>query len=750
LPEREMPDPDPADNPLQELVNEFADFLGKVKEPPPPPPHKIFPRNLTARAAYVVRGNPASSRPESGVDNCFPGLEFDQRNLDQRFFPGLIFYYHRADGVRLIESDPTPAQRAAGLKPEYLTTDSPLYLWGLIGRHLVQVSEPSMVSFQGQSGIEAWRRVHDLLPGTVGIVLGPSPPLPGKLTKALRDQLTAAYEEAKAAPAPCKVVHNPDGTLVLVDQRARYLDEDGVIDPAAYAPGDITKTMCAPWMYDFRDCYCFYWSSNKPDIVDVPYDEHGQKRVRATVNFIRRVEDRGKKPPPQDVDYYMKAQDGKPVLVNGKPVLRRALELDYPDLVNGWWRKLPVVLDDRENVEGVSSPRPKHTGLADSMTRDDMVRELAYLATVEHALAVEYLYAYYSLAIPPHTPSAARYGRRAPEVPADAKDETQNRIAAAANQLFQIAVEEMRHFMWANLALNFLQAPSCVARAEIIGQTPDPATNQRRVIDPKASYLNRPFALKPLTRETLEWFVDVEAPSKTVNEGLDGMYVYVLEHLISRKKDYVGYLVDLVAPMIKVIIDEGHAHWIRFTRIKETLTGIEEKDYLQELSNDQPDELQAQYLDLCDTYYQSLLHTIEVGISLGPEGVGWGKQAQLVEGAVRMMRSLHEAALEVSAKGFLPRFALAAAKAAAQPASQLAAAANLASAAAGAAAAPHGEAVARLDATYDKLDATLKSMSMSGDPAAQKLAAAHRPRLAEHISSVDSALMRKPATNSTP
>jgi len=48
---------------------------------------KIFPRNLTAKADYIVRGNSSGTRPESGVDNCYPGLEFDQRNLDKSFFP---------------------------------------------------------------------------------------------------------------------------------------------------------------------------------------------------------------------------------------------------------------------------------------------------------------------------------------------------------------------------------------------------------------------------------------------------------------------------------------------------------------------------------------------------------------------------------------------------------------------------------------------------------------------------------------
>ena len=47
---------------------------------------------------------------------------------------------------------------------------------------------------------------------------------------------------------------------VLVADRARYLDEDGVIDPDVYLPGELTRSLCAPWQYDFRDCGCFYWA----------------------------------------------------------------------------------------------------------------------------------------------------------------------------------------------------------------------------------------------------------------------------------------------------------------------------------------------------------------------------------------------------------------------------------------------------------------------------------------------------------
>ena len=59
---------------------------------------KIFPRNLTARAERRTAGNPDNTRLESGVANCFPGLEFDHRNLDRRFFPGLVFDFNSNSG----------------------------------------------------------------------------------------------------------------------------------------------------------------------------------------------------------------------------------------------------------------------------------------------------------------------------------------------------------------------------------------------------------------------------------------------------------------------------------------------------------------------------------------------------------------------------------------------------------------------------------------------------------------------------
>jgi hypothetical protein len=49
---------------------------------------RLLPRNRTARLAQAqAAGNPVTVELESGVGNCFPGLELDLRNLDRRFFP---------------------------------------------------------------------------------------------------------------------------------------------------------------------------------------------------------------------------------------------------------------------------------------------------------------------------------------------------------------------------------------------------------------------------------------------------------------------------------------------------------------------------------------------------------------------------------------------------------------------------------------------------------------------------------------
>src|SRR5262249_6576289 len=137
---------------------------------------------------------------------------------------------------------------------------------------------------------------------------------------------------------------------VFAQDRNPYLDSDGVIDIDSYDPGEITKTLCAPWGYDFRDCRCFYWSSNQPDLVD---------SADAELRFLDCMRKaRTSVPPAQDVTVYRG---------------RRNLELTYEDMIEGGWQTvLPVVVNDRESVTFVPPPAPDVTDL---LKRDEVIGE---------------------------------------------------------------------------------------------------------------------------------------------------------------------------------------------------------------------------------------------------------------------------------------------------------------------------------------------------------------------------------------
>lgn len=563
---------------------------------------KIFPRNLTAKADYIVRGNSSSTRLESGVDNCYPGLEFDQRNLDKAFFPGLTFEFHRDDGAILREILPDGAPAQAGL----LAADNqqPLFLGLLVGRTTASQSEAPVFFFDKLNGLEVWRRIHDLLPGQIAIALGSSPNLEDSslLPELLQEmevwdpQQRLQGNLRRLLASKKSGIKRRDGQLVAVfcGERERYLDEDGVISVDVYEPGDMTRSLCAPWQYDFRDCGCFYWAASKPDIVT---SSDGQQRY---LNFQRK--DRTTVPEPSSV----LAQ------------WNRDQELDYAELISGAWNDLTVVLNGQESEKFIPPPAPVVNRL---MTRQEVIDELFYLATVEHALCIEYLYAHYSLNAP----------LRLPEI--DASDETKH-IFAAANEVFMIAVDEMRHLRWVNEALDLLGKAPSLGRANYIGRA-----------------FQRPFKLKPLTPDQLQWFIDVEKPSRSVGEGLDGMYVQLLTSIDQQPQQFPER--ERLLYLIKLIIDEGGDHYNRFKSVQQHLFGMASNSYLRPLKQQTSDIRLASLQKLSDQNYAVLLGSLQVSFSLGDRASGL-----VLEQSRRAMFNLHETNHYLASQGVGGRFKL--------------------------------------------------------------------------------------------
>jgi hypothetical protein len=542
--------------------------------------HKIFPRNLTAQAAYLVPGNPAITRPEDAVANCFPGLEIDVRNLDRRFFPGLVFDFVE-NGARLmyvdVYEDPdtrldTPeAQNLYFLLSsddmQSTLTDGVWFLdW------IEQGGKKISMHWKGQPVADtvSWRIVRSLQLGPVKICLRQRDP--DDTSKLLKD----------------------GGTVTLEGWRRRFTDPETGVISSAYKPGELLQGLCSPWQHDFRDCSCFYWAANHPDIVlgeaypgesvAAAVDESGVSNI--PIDWLR-----------ADRKASQAAEALETIDKN------RPHQIDHFQ-VNGIWQDLNIVLENRE-IGGLYVPQTSRTANPYN-SPDELAGELrGKLAPLEIALTFEYLYARFSLIS---------------EEEAKRLDETlYGAVLLARERLLLIAASEMQHLRWVNQMLWDLQhaglipngdfTPALIPADEIptvstqpcdptliastgpeaIPATQGPAelrevvsrfiTTERtpehspaeaelppaarfRMGDPHRLTETRKAELRPLTPGVLTGFIAVEHPSAYI----DGAYARVIATLSQGK--YPPYMVELALR----IAGDGVQHESRFREIRNALS----------------------------------------------------------------------------------------------------------------------------------------------------------------------------------
>jgi hypothetical protein len=577
---------------------------------------KLFPRNLTARADAVVRGNPVNSRPESGVENCWPGLEFDHRNFEKVFFPGLVFEYQDERGTILREFAP---KSPAALFLKKADIRKGVYLAFVQGRVIENARdarpEPRVFSFAPPAAMENWRVIRDFEPGPVAVALCLRPTYERVLANNVEllpqfsvDALEELFRHRKN--------RREGGFILLFGERANWLTDDGVIDPALIPPGDLTRSMCSPWQYDFTDCGCFFWASNKPDLV-ASADQN-----RQILNFQRK--NRSKDAARQPEDWLLK--DGAEWdAVNA---------LGHVDIINHF-NDLKFVVARRERDDYFPPPAAPTQQLA----KQEIIDRLRILATVEHALSVEYLYAYYSLKLPPGSgPRRAPWdvpGRPAVEGSAEA------RLFTAGDEILRVAIDEMRHFRWVNEMLLELGEHWVLDRATVIG------------IDfPEQKGFNQPFVLSPLIGEQLDWFIKVEkaSPNHANPATIDGMYTHILLS-IQQGAEFASDPAkrERLAAFVKMIIDEGVDHYARFVRVKNALDGMKQDEYLRVTSAPKPGVAGSSVRllqDVADGSYAVVLQALDYVFQQDTE-----QRGELLEAARRAMYNLDAACRSLSELG---------------------------------------------------------------------------------------------------
>ena len=383
---------------------------------------KIFPRNLPARRyARLVAGNPVTTRLESGVSNCYPGLEYDHRNLDRRFFPGLVVNFVSATDLDHI----TQRTGAHGVAVDLF--DPAL------------VSEPAaataLATAQRDLGTGTWFIASIEQKGnTISCLDANNVPLDGAIVwnmvhGLVRDEVTIVVTYRGTPPAPGG---SPSAvTYTFTARRRAYVDDESGEFAVGFQAGELTQSLCSPWQHDFRDCGCDYWSSNHPDIVLAPNEPGGAvlpngapadpDRAALLVDWLRY--DRG-------VSGLAKAP--------GTRAGVRPYQIDHY-WINQHWQTLGFVLRGREIGSTFRTPGADDaTPFADA---DAMAAQLVKAAEIEHLVIVLYLYARYSV-------------KSDAELVTGSADQTLRDIAAfTKHELLMVAVGSMRHLRWVNQLL---------------------------------------------------------------------------------------------------------------------------------------------------------------------------------------------------------------------------------------------------------------------------------------------------------
>ena len=495
------------------------------------------PINLTARAAYVVPGNPVVTRPEDAVANCYPGLELDIRNLDRRFFPGLVFeFVARGD-----TGDPYTEPTRYGARLSYVdkATDPDLAgdLLNAVKSHAGALSSGDWyIEWMEQDG----RRLS-MLEDRGGQRLPMDGLFVWRLVRGLR-------------PAPVTLcLHRRDVTVadvVLTGPRRAFTNPLTGVISLAYQPGEMLQSLCSPWQHDFRDCYCHYWASNHPDFVfgeiapgekTLPDGKPADPlRTIARLDWLRRERSSAMSAP---------ALDSFPG--------NRPFQYDHFE-INAAWRELNVVVNNVEIGDSYTPPKPEEA--EPFVGPEELAARLRdRLAPLEIALAYEYLYARLSLLT---EPEALRDGG---PLAADA-------VVYARHFLLLIAASEMLHLRGANELLWRLHQERLVPGAYEPVLLPAP-------LIPRPP---RKFEMRRLEPQTLQDFIDVESPSGY----LDGEYARVIATLRNDPR-YPKQMQQLA----ERIANDGMDHERRFLDMQAVLRRLPgERAYLRDLKRADPSD----------------------------------------------------------------------------------------------------------------------------------------------------------------
>jgi hypothetical protein len=237
---------------------------------------RISAKNQTARLSlidqlrYRAAGNPPSTVPDAAISNCFPGLEFDFRNIWRHILDGIEL--HEATNL-VVGADPErPAlKRLVGHRLLYVD-HHPTFAEVLGPKTAGKDDERLPDAIDGVAPMEWSNALAEVMHKSAGKIV------PCWFTGARVDGGMGVMLEggSPASRTPAKYLKGKPAGLVEKMLRVNRLfatNRTGsllpVIDERLVGPGELTQSLCSPWQNDYRECACYYWAATRPDYVNV-------------------------------------------------------------------------------------------------------------------------------------------------------------------------------------------------------------------------------------------------------------------------------------------------------------------------------------------------------------------------------------------------------------------------------------------------------------------------------------------------
>jgi hypothetical protein len=206
-------------------------------------PKRIAAGQVDEQLAYRAAGNPPGTLPTTAISNCFPGLEFDFRNVWKRMFEGIEL--HESDNLVVGTDDAHNDLRYHRLLRIHIPGKAAAQ------EVVVNVRGPddsgTVTTFASQA--MEWTNVFAYVVGAAG-------------TKVVCD-FTKDRADQPVDPTGAATV------AIELTVRRFFEPNSAVIARGILDPGQLTQSLCSPWQNDYRECACYYWAASRPDYVNV-------------------------------------------------------------------------------------------------------------------------------------------------------------------------------------------------------------------------------------------------------------------------------------------------------------------------------------------------------------------------------------------------------------------------------------------------------------------------------------------------